>query len=55
MPNLQIGTKHPMKNKEVTMIYKMKLVLDAMELASRDTTLPNLEIHIVQTNLLHRL
>ena len=55
MPNLQIGTKHPMDNKEVIMIYEMTHVLDAMELVSRDTTPPNLEVHIVQTNLLHRL
>ena len=44
-----------MKNKDLVMIYKMTLVLDAMELASLDTTSPNLEVHIVHPNLLHRL
>ena len=44
-----------MKNKDIVMIYEMTHVLDAMELASRDTTSPNLEVHIVQTNLLHLL
>ena len=55
MANLQIETKNPMKNKDVIMIYEMTHVLDAMELVSRDTTPPNLEVYIVQTNLLHRL
>ena len=49
MANLQVGTKNPMKNEEVIMIYVKATIFGTMEVASLDTTPPKLEIHIIHT------